>query len=128
MNLTDLLWVALGGGIGSLLRWRVGIIVKHFYNGELPLATFIINITGAFLIGYLSVILNIDWHNRYADWIGAAVLTGILGGYTTFSSMQLEAVNLVCTKRKVAAVFYLVSSVVSGIIAAAIGAWIAYTI
>ena len=60
MNPLDVMWVGLGGGLGSVLRWGVGRIVGERYHGDFPLSTFLINISGAFVIGYLSVLFGID--------------------------------------------------------------------
>ncbi|CNI38006.1 fluoride efflux transporter CrcB [Yersinia mollaretii] len=126
MTAIDVMWVGLGGGIGSLLRWWIGLRVGKIYKGHLPLGTFLINISGAFVIGYLSILFNVDWRDRYGDLMNAAVLTGILGGYTTFSSMQLDAAKLATARGRSIAAGYLIISVVVGLIAAAFGAWLAY--
>lgn len=122
----DLLWVGIGGGIGSLLRWWVSVLVAKKYHHPFPLATFLINISGAFIIAYLSVLFLVDWHNRYGNFLHSAILTGLLGGYTTFSSMQLDAAKLVNQKQAILAASYLMLSVLSGLLAAAMGAWLAY--
>lgn len=121
----DVLWVGLGGGLGSLLRWWIGLIVGKTYKGNFPLATFFINISGALVIGYLSVLFNVDWHDRYGSFLNAAILTGILGGYTTFSSMQLDAAKLASAGARLMAGGYLILSVLTGLVAAALGAWLA---
>ena len=121
----DVFWVGLGGGLGSLLRWWVGLRVSQFYKGTLPLGTLLINVSGAFVIGYLSILFSVDWRDRYGDMLNAAVLTGILGGYTTFSSMQLDASKLASIKDRVWAGGYLIISVLLGLAAAAFGAWLA---
>jgi CrcB protein len=56
MTAADFLWVFLGGGVGSMLRWSVGRLVGEHYNGAFPLGTFLINVSGAFVIGYLSTL------------------------------------------------------------------------
>lgn len=96
MVATDIFWVGLGGGTGSLLRWWVGLAVSKLYRGHFPLGTFLINVSGALIIGYLSALFGIDWRERYGEWLNAGLLTGVLGGYTTFSSMQLDAANGSC--------------------------------
>lgn len=121
----DILLVGSGGGIGSLLRWWIGRLVGERYHGTFPLSTFIINISGAFVIGFLSRYFAIDWDDRYGTFLQSAVLTGLLGGYTTFSSMQLDALKLTQTKQKLLALFYLLLSVLFGLAAAFIGAWLA---
>ncbi|EPL9569307.1 fluoride efflux transporter CrcB [Providencia rettgeri] len=121
----DILLVGSGGGIGSLLRWWIGRLVGERYHGKFPLSTFIINISGAFVIGFLSRYFAIDWDDRYGTFLQSAILTGLLGGYTTFSSMQLDALKLTQTKQKLLALFYLLLSVLFGVTAAFIGAWLA---
>jgi len=125
MRALDVMWVGLGGGLGSLLRWWIGREVGERYHGAFPLGTFIVNITGAFVIGYLSVLFKVDWRDRYGTTLNAAVLTGALGGYTTFSSMQMDAAKLAGNKQGRLAAWYLVLSTVAGLLAAALGAVIA---
>lgn len=125
MRPLDVMWVGLGGGAGSLLRWQIGRMVGERYHGGFPLGTFIINVSGAFVIGYLSVLFAVDWRDRFGAPLNAGVLTGILGGYTTFSSMQLDALKLSDAQRSVTAIAYLAGSVVAGLLAAAGGAALA---
>ena len=125
MTALDVFWVGLGGGLGSLLRWWIGLRVGELYKGKFPLGTFLINVSGAFVIGYLSILVTVDWRDRYGDVMNAAVLTGILGGYTTFSSLQLDAAKLANARHRALAAGYLVISVVVGLAAAAFGAWLA---
>ena len=65
MKPIDIMWVGLGGGLGSVLRWWIGRVVGERYHGDFPLGTFLINVSGAFVIGYLSVLFGVDWHDRY---------------------------------------------------------------
>ncbi len=125
MVAVDILLVGFGGGIGSLLRWWIGRLVGERYHGKFPLSTYIINISGAFVIGFLSRYFAIDWDDRYGAFLQSAILTGLLGGYTTFSSMQLDALKLTQTRQKLLALFYLLLSVLVGLAAAFTGAWLA---
>jgi CrcB protein len=127
MKPIDIVWVGLGGGLGSVLRWWIGLIVGERYHGNFPLGTFLINVSGTFLIGYLSVLFGIDWHNRYGHGmvLNAFVLTGVLGGYTTFSSMQLDAAKLSAKKGGGFAASYLLLSVLAGLLAGELGAGLA---
>jgi CrcB protein len=125
MTPLDVMLVGLGGGLGSLLRWQVGRLIGESYHGDYPLGTFLINVSGAFAIGYLSVLFNVDWRVRHGTAVNAGVITGVLGGYTTFSSMQLDAAKLDKTRGRVSAGFYLLLSFAVGQLAAALGSAIA---
>lgn len=121
MTLLDVMWVGIGGGVGSALRWLVARTVGERYHGDFPLGIFLINVSGAFAIGYLSVLFNVDWRHRHGTALNAGILTGLLGGFTTFSSMQLDAVNLGARKGGVPAVSYLLVSLIAGQLAAGLG-------
>ena len=99
----------------------VGRVVGERYRSDFPLGTFLINISGAVPMGYLSVLFAVDWHTRHGAAFTALCLTGIIGGYTTFSSMQMDAVKLAGARGQVRAASYLGLSVVAGLLAAALG-------
>lgn len=124
MKTLDLSWVGFGGGLGSVLRWLTDRLIHQLYKGDFPVATIFINVSGAFMIGYLSVLIGADWHERFGAELIAGVLTGGLGGYTTFSTMQLDAVNL-AGRSRASALAYLLFSVMAGLGAAALGAALA---
>lgn len=113
--------VFVGGAGGSVIRWLVGIGVDKRYKGTFPLDTFLINVSGCFLMGFLSTLFTVDWKDRYGSNLTALVLTGVLGGYTTFSSYQLDTANLY-NKRAQGLVLYWIGSVAAGLIAASLGA------
>ena len=128
MKPVDVMLVGLGGGTGSVLRWWIGRLVGEAYRGRFPLGTFVINISGSLLIGYLSILFNIDWHNRHGHGmvLNALVITGVLGGYTTFSTMQLDAARLAANRHAHLAAFYLLLSVAAGLLAALAGSALAH--
>jgi CrcB protein len=125
MKPIDIMWVCIGGGIGSLLRWWIGQFIDARMPSAFKYSTLFINITGAFVIAYLSAAMAIGWQQRYGDMMSSLMLTGVLGGYTTFSTMQLDAVKMVQDKRAGLALFYLAVSVVGGLLAAAAGVAVA---
>lgn len=90
--LKQLLFIGIGGGIGSILRYTVQWLISRHTTMVFPAGTFIVNITGCFLIGLfyaLAVkgsILNIEWR--------LFLITGLCGGYTTFSSFSYENIEL----------------------------------
>jgi fluoride exporter len=102
----------------------VGISVgERRYKGiTFPLGTLLINVSGAFLMGLLSTLFNVDWKDRYGSNLTALVLTGVLGGYTTFSAYQLDTANLSNKGARGWAAVYWAGSVAAGLIAAALGA------
>ena len=87
--------------------------------------TIIINITGAFAIGYLSVLFSVEWHDRYGSFLKSAILTGVLGGYTTFSTMELDTVKMFRAGNAVKAAFYIIGQLALGVAVAGLGAELA---
>ncbi|MBF0512128.1 MAG: fluoride efflux transporter CrcB [Candidatus Omnitrophica bacterium] len=86
-----LIIIALGGAIGTLLRYCVGGLDYRFSQGVFPVSTFIVNLTGSLIIGFLW-----GFFERFAvaPNIRLFILIGILGGYTTFSTFSLETFHL----------------------------------
>jgi fluoride exporter len=86
--LNNLFLVVLGGGLGAGLRFLAGTYVTRLYSGTFPLGTFLINVTGSFLIGILmTLFLN---RPGFSPAWRLFLVTGVLGGYTTFSSFEWE--------------------------------------
>jgi CrcB protein len=100
-----------GGAIGSLIRYLVTLAVNEKYDGRFPLATFAINITGSFLIGLLLVLS--DREDLLHPNFRPLLITGMLGGYTTFSTFEWEVFALGHSGSSLAYV-YGTSSVVVG--------------
>ena len=123
MNISTLLLVFAGGAAGSVLRWWAGVALGYRDQGQFPLATFLINVSGAFLIGALSTRFSVEWYHRHDSDLATLILTGFLGGYTTFSSYQMEAVTLYKEQAYRLASLYWFGSVFAGLVAAALGAW-----
>lgn len=89
----NLLVIFLGGGIGSVGRYVIGTTIQRYFATPFPAGTFIVNITGCLLIGLIyGLSLRYSWLT--VEW-RLFLVTGICGGYTTFSSFSYEAVNLV---------------------------------
>jgi CrcB protein len=110
----QLVLVALGGAVGSSLRYLAGLASARLLGTGFPWGTLFVNVTGSFLIGILS--------EAIARRFGASpelrlfLITGILGGYTTFSAFSLDAVTLFEQGHAVSAALYVVSTLMlSGI-------------
>ncbi len=87
----NLMWVALGGACGSLLRYLASGTIYLYLGASFPYGTLFVNILGSFIIGVLSELVT------YFSWgpsIRSFLLIGLLGGFTTFSSYSIETVNL----------------------------------
>jgi CrcB protein len=111
-----------GGAVGSIVRHLAGLGVNEHYDGRFPLATFLINVTGSFLIGLLLVLL--DREDLLHPNFRPLLVTGFLGGYTTFSTFEWETFALGRSTPPLA-VFYALSSVLLGWLACWAGAALA---
>ena len=84
--------VGLGGFVGAVARYGVTLLVGAFWTREFPLATFLINVTGSFVLGLFSTLaaerLEVDPRLRLF------VATGFVGAYTTFSTFEYETQRL----------------------------------
>jgi fluoride exporter len=112
-----------GGGTGSVLRYAVGLWIEARTGPGFPWGTFAVNVSGCFLIGVLATLA--DEHAWITPAARLALVTGVLGGYTTFSAFGLETWQLVEDGRAWLAVMNVSASVAVGI--AAIVAGVAIT-
>ena len=81
--------VALGGAIGATLRWLTGQLTLRAMGPGFPWGTVAVNLLGSFLMGVMVVVLAEKGGNRAAPFL----MTGVLGGFTTFSAFSLDAVT-----------------------------------
>jgi CrcB protein len=107
------LLVFVGGGLGSVLRYIVNIVSPRLLGAAFPYHTFIINITGSTVMGLIAGYLAFKGEAA-ASW-RLFLMTGILGGYTTFSAFSLDAAMLYERGEIGAAMFYVLGSVVLSI-------------
>ncbi|WP_320176960.1 fluoride efflux transporter CrcB [Roseovarius pacificus] len=115
------LQVALGGAIGSALRFGVGLVVLRHWHGGFPLGVLPVNIIGSFLMGVLIVLT----FHRDLDHLKPLLMTGLLGGFTTFSAFSLEAFTLYERGQIGSAGLYVVLSVVLSLAGLMLGVWLA---
>ncbi len=113
MNLSHLLYAALGGAIGSGLRFSVGAFMLRVMGPGWPWGTYTVNLVGSLIMG-----LVMGWFAFKGTGGGSAQIflaTGILGGFTTFSAFSLETARMIETKAYAQAALYAGSSVILGV-------------
>ena len=104
--------VAVGAVAGALARWQAGLWLNSRWMG-FPLGTLLVNVVGGFLIG-----MALEWFGRQPNEVMKLLLvTGFLGGLTTFSSFSLDAIAMLERGEIGPALFYVAGSVLVGIAA-----------
>jgi CrcB protein len=88
------LLVALGGALGSVARFALSGFVANHFGTTFPWGTFIINVTGSFIIGFYATLTAPDGRVFASGNSRQFFMTGLCGGYTTFSSFSLQTLNL----------------------------------
>jgi CrcB protein len=114
---SKLFFVFLGGGIGSVLRYGTNTIVNLYVIGQL--GTIVVNVLGSFLFGIL-----VSIEEQRSDYFNFFLLTGLLGGYTTFSQFSFDVLTLQ-NNGNLYSILYILSSVLLSISMALLGICIA---
>ncbi|MCA0204565.1 MAG: fluoride efflux transporter CrcB [Proteobacteria bacterium] len=122
--LSTLLQVALGGAIGASGRYLTGVAAIRFMGPGFPWGTLAVNVLGSFVMGLVVVTLGHLSANRFAPLL----MTGVLGGFTTFSAFSLDTLTLWERGQQALAVTYVAASVTLSLLAIVAGLWIARSI
>ena len=123
MMLKTFLLIFLGGGLGSVFRYGTSLLTQKFYTNSFPLATFLVNIVGCFLIGLMVgfsdklITANTDLRFLF--------ITGFCGGYTTFSAFGYENFQLLQNNQTLLALTYIGLSIIMGLVAVWFGLFLA---
>lgn len=118
MILRNLLFVGIGGAFGSIARYALTNIIG---TKPLPIATFTVNTVGSFLIGLLMGCVAKQTDTNFWQLI---LITGFCGGFTTFSALSWDMVIMIQQQRFLAALFYVFTTLLLGLLFAFWGFWI----
>lgn len=125
-RMINLLLIALGGALGSLARYGLGLWAKSLWpTTSFPIGTFLANILGGLMMGLLMGLLmgplkDVWPTERLRLWLGV----GVLGGFTTFSTFSLETFGMIERKAWLMALGYSLSSVILSVLSLGLGLYI----
>jgi fluoride exporter len=114
-------WVGLGGFVGANARYWIGGWVQARWGAAFPWSTFVINITGSFILGLFVTLLGERYIVRGAPALRLLVAVGFVGAYTTFSTFELETLGLVQTAAWLRALGNAFGSLFAGFLAVWLG-------
>ena len=116
--MVNLIYLALGGAIGAILRYIISIFSKYYFP-FFPFGTLFINFFGCFLIGILAS--NLDNQGQSTTFIKYFLIIGFLGSFTTFSAFSLETIQLFNDKKIFLSLIYILLSIFLCIFGTSIG-------
>ena len=119
----NIILVALGGAVGSALRYALSWLWPATQNGGLPLGTLAANVLGCLVIGFAGTLLQRLFGG--GEWFRLLVCVGFCGGLTTLSSLVNETSGMAHTNQILMAAGYLGASVALGFVALHCGTWLA---
>jgi len=117
--MSELVWIMLGGALGTSLRYGVGRLLDIKLRDGIPLCTVTVNVVGCLVFGLVWALvrerLQID------EMVGRVLLTGFMGGFTTFSSFIFETESLLIDGRWKLAAANILLQILAGLLALALG-------
>jgi len=122
--LTEFLAIALGGAVGALLRWGIMLGMTNVLRESFSFGTLLVNVVGSLLIGvaFVCLVERIQTEGIAASpAFKSAVMIGVLGAFTTFSTFSLQTLEMLIDGRWMAGSLYVISSVVLCLLATALG-------
>jgi CrcB protein len=111
--------IALAGALGALARYGVEGVVSRRTRGAFPWGTFVVNISGAFVLGLVFTLATERW--GLAPWLRSALTIGFLGAYTTFSTLSFETYRLAADRAYALAAANMLGSCAAGLAAVYVG-------
>lgn len=120
----EILYVGIGGFVGSAGRFLVGKWLGPISPDSFPAATFVVNLIGSLLIGFIASALV----RQQSAALQLMLITGFCGGFTTFSTFSAEGLKLLRAGQPLPYLIYVGASVLGGLLCCAIGWWLAQKI
>jgi fluoride exporter len=120
LRVMNTLWIGLGGALGTIARYHVGLVAVR-RGAQFPWGTLAVNLVGSLL---LAVLMQLALRGRVDDTMRLALGTGVLGGFTTYSTFNFETFAMAQSGAWARAGAYVVATVVGGLAAGALG-WFA---
>lgn len=111
--------IAIAGALGALARYGVGGLILTRTGRTFPWETFVVNVTGSFLLGFVFTLMTEQLTT--ASWLRAAVTIGFVGAYTTFSTLSYETYRLLEDGALGLAAANVLGSVAAGLLAVYLG-------
>ena len=115
------LWVGIGGAIGSIARYWLSVVMTALTGPQFPWGTILINVLGSFIIGFFGTLTAHDGRMSVPTDLRIFVMTGICGGFTTFSAFSLQTFDLAHDGRWFNAAANVLLSVVACLVAVTLG-------
>jgi fluoride exporter len=118
--------IAVAGSLGALARYGLGGLINRRTSGAFPWGTFVVNISGAFVLGLIVTAAAERW--ALAPWLRSALTIGFLGAYTTFSTLSYDTYRLAETRALGLAAANLLGSCAAGLVAVYLGVILGRTV
>jgi fluoride exporter len=116
----QILLVGFGGALGAIARFKLGgLVLHHSLDWRFPLGTFLVNVLGCLIIGLISG--AVECYGAFSTDTRVFLLTGLIGGFTTFSAFGLETIYLLRRGEIGVALSYVALSVLVGLAAIVLG-------
>ena len=114
-----LLFIGAGGALGAMLRYLVVLASSRVFGASFPYGTLTVNIVGSVLMGM--IVAHAMHHESLSDEMRGLIITGFLGGFTTFSAFSLDVVSLFERGDNMAVIGYIMGSIILSVVGLMLG-------